>query len=162
MNNRDFVRYGSELLPGSLSKATVAREGKPAFTSYVVNYGAQGINVLIPPLQIPPELPKVEETVRVLMPIDQMWFTGKCIFLKKGQDGSVSIGIHFYDPKEQHYLKDVLFNSLNAPKGSRSFVSYEWEELVTRLCESDDPHLQKLGLHHRANIQSDQARAQVS
>jgi len=152
MNNRDFVRYDSELLPGGLSKATVSREGKPAFGSYIINYSARGINVMIPPSQIPPELPRVNDTFRVLMPIDQNWFTGRCIYSNQEPDGSVSMGVHFCDPKEQNHLKDLLFTALNSPKGSHSFVSYEWEELVAKLCASDDPHLQDIGHQHRANI----------
>jgi hypothetical protein len=152
MNNRDFVRYGSELLPGGLSKATISVEGKPVFGSHIINYSARGINIMIPPLPLPPGLPKVNDTVRVLMPIDQTWFTGRCIYSNKEQDGSVSMGVHFCDPKEQDYLKNLLFTALNSPKSSHSFVSYEWEELVAKLCASDDPHLQDIGHHHRANI----------
>jgi len=158
MNNRDFVRYGSELLPGSLSKATISWEGSPPFESYVVNYSARGINILIPALLVPAKLPKENETLRVLLPMDQMWFTGSCIYLKKGPDGSFSLGICFDDPKEQSYLKDLLFHHLNTPSDSHHFVSYEWEELVAKLCDSDDPHLQKIGHHHRANIRADAER----
>ena len=155
MNNRDFVRYGSELLPGNMSKATISWEGSAPFGSYVVNYSARGINVLIPALQIPAKLPKEKETLSVLLPIDQRWFTGRCIYLQKGPDGALSMGIYFNDPKEQSYLKDLLFHYLNTPRDSHNFVSYEWEELVAKLCDSDDPHLQKIGHHHRANIRAD-------
>jgi len=158
MNNRDFVRYGSELLPGSLSTATISWEGSPPFESYVANYSARGINVLIPGLLVPARLPKEKDTLRVLLPMDQTWFTGRCIYLKKGPDGSLSLGIYFDDPQEQSYLKDLLFHYLNTPSDSHHFVSYEWEELVAKLCDSDDPHLQKIGHQHRANIQADADR----
>jgi hypothetical protein len=159
MNNRDFVRYGSELLPGSLSKATVSWEGCPPLGSYVINYSAGGINVLIPALQIPPGLPGEKEIIRVLLPIDQIWFTGSCMYARKGADGSLSLGIHFNDPKEQSYLKDLLYHSLTSPAGSRPFVSHQWEELVARLCDSDDPHLRKIGNQHRANIEAGRGRS---
>jgi hypothetical protein len=158
MNNRDFVRYGFELLTGNLSKATVSWEGGPPFESYVVNYSARGITLLMPALLIPPGLPKEKEILRVLLPIDQTWFSGRCIYLKKGADGSLSMGIHFDDPQQQSYLKDLLFHSLPSPRDSHSFVSYEWEELVAKLCASDDPHLQEVGRQHRANILADRDR----
>ena len=161
MNKRNFVRYDSELLPGSLRKVVVSWESNPSIGSYVINYCAQGINVLIPSVQIPPEIPKENETIKVLMPVDQMWFTGRCIYVKNELDGSVSLGIYFPDSKEQGYLKDLLFNSLNVPSNSHSFVSYEWEELVGKLCDSDDPQLQKIGNHHLAMIKAEQNRPHI-
>jgi hypothetical protein len=156
MNQRNYVRYGSKLLPGSLSKVTISWEGTASLASYVVNYSAQGINVVIPPLVSAPETPREHETVKVLMPIDQMWFTGTCIYVKNEQDGSISLGINFNDPKEQNYLKDLLFNSLKAPGGeSHSFVSYEWEELVGKLCDSDDPQLKEIGNQHLAVMKAE-------
>ena len=152
MNKRNFVRYGSQLLPGSLSKVTISWEENSLIGSYVVDYGPQGMSIIIPPLMNPLNIPEHNDTVRVLMPIDQMWFTGQCIHVNKESDGSVSMGIHFSDPKEQNYLKELLFNSLNVPGEPHSFVSYEWEELVGKLCDSEDPQLQKIGVHHLAVI----------
>ena len=152
MNKRNFVRYGSELLPGSLSKATISWEGTAAIGSFVVDYCPQGMSLVIPPLSSPLYIPGEKETVKVLMPINQTWFTGQCVYARNEPDGSVSMGIYFSDPKEQDYLKDLLFTSLNKPRARGSFVSYEWEELVGKLCASEDPDLQKIGNHHRAII----------
>jgi len=156
MNKRDHVRYDAELLPGSLSKVTISWEGRPAFDSYVVNCCPQGINVLIPPMQSPTDLPKEKDSVNVLMPIDQMWFTGECVYVRSDSTGSVSMGINFNDPKEQAYLKDLLFKSLNVPSNVHAFVSYEWEEMVSKLCASEDPQLQDIGNHHLADIKAKQ------
>lgn len=149
MNKRNHVRYGSELLPGSLGKVTLAWEENSLIGSYAVNYGPHGISIVIPAMANPPEMPREKENVRVLMPLDERWFTGTCIYVRHETDGSTSMGIFFCNPEEQHYLKDLLFNSLNIPRGSHSFVSYEWEEFVAKLCDSDDPKLQKIGYHHR-------------
>jgi hypothetical protein len=158
MNKRNFVRYGSELLPGSLSKVTISWEGHASIGSFVVDYGPQGLSLVIPPMLSPVEIPQEAATVKVLMPIDQTWFTGQCVYARNETDGSVSMGVHFSDPKEQTLLKDLLFTSLNAPGDAHSFVSYEWEELVGKLCESEDPQLQKIGCHHRAIIKQKQDR----
>jgi hypothetical protein len=156
MNKRNSVRYGSELIPGNLSKVTISWQGKTLLGSYAANYCAHGIGVLIPPMLNPPEIPKEEETVKVLMPIDPMWFTGICMYVRNESDGSVSLGIYFSEPKEQVYLKDLLFDSLNVPSDLNSFVSYEWEELVGKLCNSDDPRLKEIGHHHLAILKTKQ------
>ena len=162
MNKRNFVRYGSELIPGNLSKVTISWQGKTLLGSYVANYCTHGIGVLIPPRLNPPEIPKEKETIKVLMPIDQMWFTGICMYVNNESDGSVSLGIYFSEPKEQGYLKDLLFDSLNVPSGMSSFVSYEWEELVGKLCESDDPRLKEIGHHHLAILKAKQEGSQTA
>jgi hypothetical protein len=162
MNKRNYVRYGSELLPGSLSKVTLAWEGNSLIGSYAVNYGPHGISIVIPPLLNSPRMPKEKETVRVLMPIDEKWFTGTCIYVKNEADGSISMGIFFCLPEEQSYLKDLLFHSLNTPRDAHSFVSYEWEEFVSKLCDSDDPKLKKIGRHHMEVMKARQDRPQLA
>jgi hypothetical protein len=157
MNKRDSVRYGSELLPGSLSKASIAWEGNASIGSYVVNYCAQGVNVIIPPLLVPYDIPKEKDDLKVRLPIDQKWFAGTCVYARLESDGSVSLGINFTSPEEQNYLKDLLFHCLNTPT-THSFVSYEWEELVGKMCDSDDPRLSQIGQHHREVIRAKQDR----
>jgi hypothetical protein len=156
MNQRNTVRYSSELLPGSLGKVTISWQGNSSIGSYVVNCSTQGINLLIPPYSTPLTNPAENDTVLVLMPTDQIWLTGTCIYASDESDGSVSLGIHFHDPKDQTYLKDLLFNTLSVPSPSPSFVKYEWEELVARMCDSDDPQLNKIGQHHLAIIKARQ------
>lgn len=161
MNKRNFVRYGAELLPGSLSKATISWEGHASIGSYVVDYSPQGMGLIIPATLNSLDIPKPAGSVKVLMPTGQTWFTGQCIYSRRESDGSVSLGLHFSDPKEQEYLKNLLFTSLNVPGLPHTFVSYEWEELVGRLCDSEDPTLHKIGRHHRALIKERQDRQEV-
>jgi hypothetical protein len=162
MNKRNSVRYGSELLPGSLSKVTLSWGEYTLIGSYVVNYCANGISIQLPATLSPAKLPKEKDTVKVLMPIDELWFTGTCIYIKKDSDTAVSMGIYFYIPEEQKYLRDLLYTSLNVPAESHSFVSYEWEELVGRLCDSEDPELKKIGCHHRDALRSHQDSPQAT
>ena len=145
MNERLSVRYDSELLPGHLRKVTISWEENPPIETNVVNCCALGMRVLIPPLRFPTEIPKKSETIKVQMPIDQMWFTGMCIYATNEFDGSVSMGIYFYNPSEQNYLNNLLSKLLNEPPQSWSFVCHEWEELVTRLCNSEDSKLKEIG-----------------
>ena len=160
MNKRNFVRYDSELLPGNLSKVTLAWGENTLIGSYVVNYCATGISILLPPTLSPAKMPKEKDTVKVLVPIDEMWFTGICIYVKQEKGGPCSMGIYFCNTEEQKYLKDLLYSSLNVPSESHRFVSYEWEELVAKLCDSDDPELKEIGRHHRAVLQSHQESPQ--
>ena len=162
MNKRDFVRYGSEVLPEGLSRVTVSWGGNSQIVSYVVNYCAHGISISIPALLSPSELPNEKDTIMVLMPVDQRWFTGICIYARNESNGSVSIGIDFCYPEEQKYLKDLLFNALNAPSELHSFVSYEWEELVEKMCDSEDLQLKKVGYHHLAIIKAKQEKEKTS
>jgi len=156
MNKRSFVRYGSELLPGILSKATIAWAGTTLNESYVVNYSAHGIHIVIPPLASPFELPAENDVVKVLLPVAETWFTGNCVHVEHEGDGSICLGIHFQDAGEQNHLQTLLFNSLKAPEKTGSFVSYEWEELVGKLCASDDPNLKKIGYQHLAVLKARQ------
>ena len=145
MNKRDFVRYESEFFPGSMSEATITWEGGAPVVSKVVNYSAHGIRVSIAPSLSPVDIPSKKGVVKVHMPIDLMWFTGMCVFADREKDGSVSMGIYFFKPEEQNYLKALIFKSLGAPKPADAFVSYEWEERIARLCNSADPKLKKIG-----------------
>lgn len=156
MNKRNFVRYGAEQLPGSLSKVTISWEGNASIGSYVVNYSPQGMGLIIPALLTPFTVPPEAGTVKVLMPVGKTRLNGQCVYARTEPDGTVSLGLHFSDPKEQEYLKNMLFSSLNVPGTPHSFVSYEWEELVDRLCDSEDPELHKIGRRHRAVIRERQ------
>jgi hypothetical protein len=55
----------------------------------------------------------------------------------------------------------MLFNALNSAKEPHRFVSYEWEELVGKLCNSDDPKLQRLGFQHLAQMKARQPDLQL-
>ena len=145
MNNRNYVRYDSEFFPVNMREVSISWEGSSPIVSNVVNYSAHGIRVSIPALLSPPDIPKKKDIVRVHMPIGQLWFTGLRIFAVNELDGSVSMGIHFYKPEEQNHLKELMYKSLNAPSPLDHFVSYEWEERVARLCNSEDPKLKKIG-----------------
>lgn len=160
MNKRNFVRYSSEQLPVSMSRATISWGENSLIAAYVVDYGPQGMSLAIPSQVSPLAIPKQQETVKVLIPTGQVWFCGQCVYAKGESDGSVSMGVYFPDPRDQKYLKDLLFTSLNVPAVTPAFVSYEWEELVEKMCDSPDPDLNKIGCHHRANLKEHKGRAQ--
>ena len=145
MNKRDSVRYGAEGFSEDMSQAAVSWGGADSITANVVNYSAHGIRISIPAALCTTDLPKKKDVIRVHLPIDRLWFTGMCVFAANEPDGSVTAGIYFYKPEEQNYLKNLLFNALDAPCTSDSFISYEWEERVARLCNSEDPTLRKIG-----------------
>jgi hypothetical protein len=116
--------------------------------SVVANYCALGMKVIIPSLSVPADLPKIHDSIKVLLPTDaneEAWFTGICVHAAKEADGSVSLGIYFHNPSVQTHLYKVLFTSLNKPLYAPSFVSHEWEELVNKLCNIDDEDIKKIG-----------------
>jgi hypothetical protein len=61
---------------------------------------------------------------------------------------------------EDFVRHESQFNdSLNSPGAPHPFVSHQWEELVAKLCDSDDPHLRKIGHYHRANLEAGKGRS---
>jgi len=148
---RNSIRHYSELLPKSLSKVTISWGASSSIESDVVNCCSHGIRVLIPALQFPTDIPKQNDTVKILMPIDQIWLTGMCVYSTNDLDGSVSVGIYFYNPSEQNFLSNLLCKSLDIPLQTCSFVCHEWEELVAKLCNSEDPKLKEIG-HHEMKL----------
>ena len=150
MNKRDAVRYKSDLFPESMAKVTVSWDDFSPVVANVIDYGAHGLKVTIPSLQHPVEPPKKNNTVRVKLLMDEMWFSGMCISATREPDDSVTLSVYFYNPHEQNHLKKLLCNSLTEHHRSGSFISYEWEELVDKLCNADEPHLQKIGNHHKS------------
>jgi|GEM_PF-1213325 len=149
MDKRHAIRYDIGLLPKKLATTTILLGGDLSLESRVVNYCALGMKVVIPPSGAPVEPPKKNDTVRVLLPVaadERLWFTGMCVHAAKEADDSVAMGIYFYNPDEQNHLYKLLFASLNElSPPSASFVRHEWEELVAKLCEFDDPGMQEIG-----------------
>ena len=158
MNNRDEVRYDAGALPAGMGRACLAWQEHAAIGAQVVNYSAHGIRVSIAPSQYPSDIPQKKDLVRVRMPVDEQWFSGMCVFATREQDGSLSLGVYFYKPEEQNYLKSLLFNSLGTPCPENTFVSYQWEELITRLCSSEDPRLKEMGEEKRRALRLKMAR----
>jgi len=163
MNKRDAVRYDTELLLGRLSKVTVSWSENVSFESHVENYCAHGIKVSLPLLPDSTAMPKKNDTIRVLMPIERVWLSGMCVYTSNEPDGSASMGIYFYKPNEQNYLGAFLRKVLNRTARKDFFVKHEWEELVAKLCGSGDPALVKIGvrewkilMHNRKEASSDQ------
>lgn len=148
---RNSIRHYSELLPESLSKVTISWGADSSIESDVANCCSHGIRVLTPPLQLSTNIPKKNDTVKVLIPIGQVWISGMCVYTTNELYGSVSMGIYFYHPSEQNYLNNLLSKTLNVPLQAGSFVSHEWEELVARLCDSEDPKLKDIG-HHEVEL----------
>jgi hypothetical protein len=148
MDKRHSVRYASDLLPKKMTTTTISLMEDCTVESVVANYCALGMKVIIPSLSVPTEPPKINDSVKVLLPTDaneEAWFTGICVHAAKEPDGSVSLGIFFHDPSEQSHLYNLLFTSLNKPLYAPSFVSHEWEELVAKLCDLDDEEIKKIG-----------------
>ena len=148
MDKRHSVRYASELLPEKMTTTTISLPGDCTVESVVANYCALGMKVIIPSLSVPAEPPKINDSVKVLLPTDtneEAWITGICVHTAKEADGSVSLGIYFHDPSEQTHLYKLLFSSLYESFYTPSFVSHEWEELVGKLCDLDDENLKKIG-----------------
>src|ERR1039457_402998 len=152
MNKRNTYRYSSELLPNSFNSVYISWDGNSPIESNVVNYSAQGIRVLIPSSLTSFDIPRINSTIRVLMPIEQKWFNGLCVSTTNEQDGSVTMGIYFNNHTEQNLLQNLLYKSFNNPVQAYSFVKHEWEELVDKLCGSDDPHLRKIGYSELNNM----------
>lgn len=144
---RNSIRYCSELLPENLSKVTISWGTDSSLESDVVNCCTHGIRVSIPPLGIMSDIPKKNDTVKVLIPIDDIWITGMCVHVANKPEGTVSMGIYFYHPTEQNYLHNLLSIAINVKPQSDSFVCHEWEELVDKLCNLEDPKLKVMGYH---------------
>jgi len=164
MNKRDAVRYDSELLLERLNKVTISWSENVPIESHVENYCAHGVKVSISSLTVPAVMPKKNDTVRVLMPMDKVWLSGMCVYASNEPDGSASIGLYFFKPDEQNYLSGFLRKALNRSVRKDFFVKHEWEELVGKLCSSGEPSLVEIGvrewkllLHNRKEAAHDHA-----
>jgi hypothetical protein len=144
MKERHTARYDIQLLPKSLRKVTISWSVDAIIESDVINFSALGMNVVINP-SLKTDIPKKNDTIKIKLPIVQVWLTGICIYVNDLFDGTFSIGIYFCVPVEQNYINKILSKELDVPLQTCSFVKHEWEELVTYLCNSDDPRLQKIG-----------------
>ena len=155
MNYRNAVRYDAKFLPESLTKVAISWVENASVESYVENFCSHGIRVSMPASSIPAAIPEKNDPIRVLIPIDsshQLWFSGMCVYSINEQDSHVSMGIYFYNPNEQNHLHTILYDSLNEQPIAPSFISHEWEELVDKLCCSDDPKLKQRGIAERNKI----------
>lgn len=148
MDQRHAIRYDSELLPKKMTTTTLALAEDISVESQVVNYCTLGIKVVIPPSAAPAGPPKKNDLVRVLLPVaadERAWFTGRCVHAMTKSDGSVDMGIYFHRPDEQDHLHTLLITALNKPQQAPAFISHEWEELVSKLCDFDDPEMKEIG-----------------
>lgn len=153
MNNRNFVRYDTDDLAPVLAKVTLSWEGVSAVESSVANYSARGMNVVVS-LSQGQAVPTREAPVQVRLPKHKSWLDGTCIHVESEGEGSIRLGLHFGDEGQQRYLQNLLFNSLKHSEEPQYYPSYQWEELVTKLCGSDNPELKKLGRRHLAGIRA--------
>jgi hypothetical protein len=46
------------------------------------------------------DIPKKNDTVKVLIPAGDTWITGMCVHAANEPEGTVSLGIYFYHPTE--------------------------------------------------------------
>jgi hypothetical protein len=112
------------------------------------------MKVIIPVALSSTDLPKRNDAIKVKLPIVKLWLTGMCIYVTNEPDGSVTIGIYYYVPIEQNYLNKILSKNLNVPLQECAFVSHEWEELVDKLCNSEDPMLRNIGFHEKEMLEA--------
>jgi len=91
MNERHSVRYGSELFPKRLHKVFISWDKSSLVESEVVDYCSLGIRVSIPPKSVSSEIPRKNDTFKIVLPIDQIWISGMCVYATNEQDGSVTI-----------------------------------------------------------------------
>jgi len=152
MNQRDHVRYDNSFFPVEMSEVVVSWGGR-SLASKVVNYSAHGMRVSVPPESAPATIPCKKDEVQVRLAVEECCLSAMCVFATPENDGSLSIGLYFYNPDEQNHLQNLLFKRLNARHPVDSFVSYEWEERVGRLCDSEDPCLRKIGEEARRALQ---------
>ncbi|NVN91970.1 MAG: hypothetical protein HXX11_15400 [Desulfuromonadales bacterium] len=151
MNKRNRVRYTSDLLPDSFKSVYVSWDNNCPVEASALNYCACGIRVFIPSILSSINIPRTNRPIEVLLPIDKKWLSGMCISSTNQQDGSISMGIYFYNPAEQNYLQDLLYKSLKIDPQSHSVFSHKWEELLEKLCNSDDPYLRSIGYAKKSN-----------
>jgi hypothetical protein len=57
-------------------------------------------------------------------------------------------------PAEQNYLNKMLNKRLNIPLHDSSFVCHEWEEIVAKLCNSEDPKLRNIGIKEKEMLEA--------
>ena len=149
MIERDTVRYHSDFFPGSMSKVTLSWGGSSSVEADVVNYSSHGVRVVIPSWH---DIPRKGDSVR--MRINQIWFKGMCIFAASGQGEALSMGLYFYDPKEQNQLRSLLWQYLKDCSRPFPFVSHEWEEFVYKVCNSDDRKPKEIGHRKKDMVMS--------
>ena len=149
MRERYSTRHDIQLLPKSLRKVTVLWRLDHSIKCDVVNFCAHGMKVNISPSLPQTALPKKNDVVKVQLPIIDVLFTGMCVYVENDIGDAISMGIYYYVPIEQNYFNKLLSKSLNVPLQETSFVSYEWEEFVDKLCNSEDPKLKNIGLHEK-------------
>ena len=158
MNERHSMRYDSEFLPEGLKKVAVSWDEDTSIETAVINCCAPGIRVIIPPLLLPASIPRKNDIIKVLIPLGPTWLSGMCVYVTNEHDGSVSMGIYFYNPSEQNHLNEILFKSVGISPQTHTFICYEWEELVARLCNSEDPKLKEIGCQEMKCIKEQQEK----
>jgi len=136
MKERHSVRYETQLLPKSLRKVTVSWGVDSSIESEVANFCTHGMKVIIPPSMPQTDIPKKNDTIKVKLPIVQVWLTGKCIYATIEPDGSVSMGICYFVPIGQNDLNELLSKTIKVPLQSCSSVCQEREEIVGKQCNS--------------------------
>ena len=138
MKKRRSVRYDTQILPKSLCKVTVSWGVDLSAEAEVANFCTHGMKVILPPLEPPAPIPKKHDTIKVKLPIVQVWLTGKCIYATVADDGSVAMGICYLVPIAQNDLNELLYKTFKSPLRTCSSSCLEWEDLAGRQCPSED------------------------
>jgi hypothetical protein len=144
MNKRHSVRYDTQLFLKTLRKVTVSWGVDISIESEVANFSTHGMKVIIPHLVPQTDIPKKHDTIRFKLSIIPVWLTGKCIYATIEHDSSVAIGICYLIPIEQNDLNELLKKTNNGPFQTCSTDCHEWEDLVAKQFNSEDPKLKML------------------
>jgi len=152
MNKRNAVRYDFELLPESLNKVVISWGGSEPVESLVINCCSHGMKVTIVSNTTETAIPNKNEILKICIPKIQQSLKGMCVYAKKEPDNTVTLGIYLINPSEQNFFEDFLHGSLKHKQQQCYFIKHEWEELVTKLCNSEDPKLSQIGCHEMDNI----------
>jgi hypothetical protein len=86
------------------SKVTLSWESNGSIESDVISCHRLGMGVLLSPLAQSATLPVNGESLRVHLPVDDIWLSGKCVYVNNDPDGSVIMGLYFSHPDDQNYL----------------------------------------------------------
>jgi len=139
MEERHSVRYDTHLLPKSLRKVTVSWGVDSTIESDVANFCTHGMKVIIPPLMSPTDIPKRNGTIKVKLPIVQIWLSGMCIYVTNELDASVCIGIYYYVPIKQNYLNKLMSKTLNVQLQTCSLFAMSGKRLLTNHATQKTP-----------------------
>jgi len=130
MRERRSTRHDTQLIPNSLCKVTVSWAVDSTVEAVIVDFCAHGMKVLFELTQLPAAVPKKNDTIKVKLPIVQVWLNGKCVYVKREPGDSVSMGICYLVPIEQNDFKELLGKIFNTTLQPCSADCHELDDLL--------------------------------